>query len=173
MSTIIAYWLLPAEAARHFFSETIAELASRFGAPEFAPHLTLLTAPESSRAPDDVVAEVGAVAIELQPVEVSASEQFTKTLFVRFEKTAALEQLHARVAKLSGTPDHHLDDPHLSLLYHYLPEMTRTELAALITPPFREVPFRSLCAVRCASPTQSAAAVRAWQMLAAQNSKTR
>jgi len=34
-------WLIPAETARSFFMSTIGELAARFDAPLFEPHVTI------------------------------------------------------------------------------------------------------------------------------------
>jgi putative hydrolase of the HAD superfamily len=163
MTTIIAYWLLPAELARSFFANLISELADRFDAPNFDPHLTIFLAPENSRAPEKVLAELGAVSIKLTSIDVGVSEQFTKTLFVRFEKTKALQDLNAAICQLSGAPENQIADPHVSLLYKYLPAETKRELASSIKLPFREVEFNSICAMRCASPTSSAADVRAWK----------
>jgi hypothetical protein len=38
---ITAFWLMPAAREREFFSGVIAELAARFDAPVFEPHVTL------------------------------------------------------------------------------------------------------------------------------------
>src|SRR6266542_3735225 len=39
---VIAYWLIPAEPARGFFQGVINDLARRYDAPLFEPHLSLL-----------------------------------------------------------------------------------------------------------------------------------
>jgi hypothetical protein len=164
VTTVIAYWLVPAEPARSFFSETIAELASRFDAPLFTPHLTLFVTPENSTRPTKVVKKLGDLAIHLPIVEVSFSEQFTKTLFLRFEKTDVLQRMSALLRKLIGAPEHDLIDPHLSLLYQHLPTEKKRELADSMQLPFCEVTFDSVCAMRCVSPTQTAADLRAWKL---------
>jgi hypothetical protein len=164
MTTAIAYWLLPAEAPRSFFANIIGELAARFDAPIFTPHLTLFIAWENSRTPAEVLKELGPVAVDLPIFNVSFSEQFTKTLFVRFEKTHVLQRLISAISELTGDPQQDLADPHLSLLYKYLPKETKRELASSIQLPFHKVAFDSICAMRCASPTQNAADVRAWKL---------
>ena len=52
--TIVAYWLTPAEPARSFFASTIAELAARFDAPIFEPHVTIYAGEKG----DDIPAQV-------------------------------------------------------------------------------------------------------------------
>jgi hypothetical protein len=165
VTTAIAYWLLPAQPARSFFAEAISELADRFDAPNFDPHLTVFLAPENLRAPAEVLAELGGVSIKLASIDVGLSEEFTKTLFVRFEKTEALQRLNVDICELSGAPENQLADPHVSLLYKYLPVETKRELAGSIQLPFREVAFNSICAMRCGVPTSSAADVHAWKLV--------
>jgi hypothetical protein len=165
VTTVIAYWLLPADPAQSFFANLIGELADRFDAAHFNPHLTIFLAPENSRAPAEVLAELGAVSIKLTSIDIGVSEQFTKTLFVRFEKTEALRRLNAAICQLSGAPENQVADPHVSLLYKYLPVEIKQELAGSIQLPFREVAFKLMCAMRCASPISSAADVRAWKLV--------
>jgi hypothetical protein len=173
METVIAYWLLPAEPARNFFAKTIEKLAARFDAPSFTPHLTLFVASENPRAPAEVVSAIGIAEIILSAIDVRSSEQFTKTLFVQFKTTNQLQELSDKVCRLSGANECSVLDPHVSLLYQSLPEQTKQKLADSIHLPFREVTFASVCAMRCASPTQTTDDVRAWRLLAPQNSSTR
>ncbi len=162
----IAYWLLPERAAREAFSREIRMLARQFGAPLFVPHVTIFIAPENSRAPLEVVRELGSLNIELTIHSIRFSEQFTKTLFVQFEINSALQQLGDAIWKASGAGDRYLIDPHLSLVYAKLPQETKRKLADKIRLPFREVCFTSICAMRCARPTTTAIEVGQWKLLA-------
>ncbi len=172
-SSAIAYWLIPAEPTRQFLARIIGQLAARFDAPIFDPHLTVFVAPANARAPSDVVRETGPVRTALTAKGIHYSEQFTKTLFVRFEKSAALQELGDAIWKRSGAGERRVIDPHVSLLYQDLPELTKRELAESIQLPFHEVVFDSVRAMRCPSPTQTAHDVCAWETLASQNSTTR
>src|SRR5438132_5957325 len=89
----IAYWLLPERGAHEVFSREIRGLAEQFGAPLFEPHVTIFVAPANSRAPCEVLRELGQANIELTIHSIRFSEQFTKTLFVQFEANSALQQL--------------------------------------------------------------------------------
>ena len=162
----IAYWLLPERAAREVFSREIRRLARQFGAPLFEPHVTIFIAPENSRAPLEVLREVGPVDIELAIHSIRFSEQFTKTLFVQFERNSALQQLGDAIWKAEGARNRYLIDPHLSLLYAKLPSKTKQRLADNIRLPFREVGFTSICVMRCARPTTRAIEVEQWKLLA-------
>jgi hypothetical protein len=162
----IAYWLLPETAARELFAEKIRELARRFEAPVFAPHVSVFIAPENSRHPAEILRELGAVTIELTIHSIRFSEEFTKTLFVQFERSVPLQELGERIWKASGAPERFVIDPHLSLLYASLAAEKKKALVDEIKFPFREVGFRSICAMRCARPTATVAEVKQWRLLA-------
>jgi hypothetical protein len=162
----IAYWLLPKRAEREVFSREIMELAERFDAPLFEPHVTIFIAPENSRAPLEVLREVGPVDIEVPIHSIRSSEQFTKTLFVQFERNSPLQKLGDAIWKAEGAGNRYLIDPHLSLLYTKLPSKTKQRLADNIRLPFRKVGFTSICVMRCAHPTTRAIEVEQWKLLA-------
>ena len=163
----IAYWLLPEAAAREVFLREIRRLARQFGAPLFEPHATVFIVSENSRAPFEVLRDVGPVDIELAIHSIRFSEQFTKTLFVQFERNDALQQFGDAIWKASGMwRDRYLIEPHLSLLYAKLPSKTNQRLADNIRLPFREVGFTSICVMRCARPTTKAIEVEQWKLLA-------
>ena len=162
----IAYWLLPEAAAREVFLREIRRLAKEFGAPLFEPHVTIFIAPENSRAPLEVLRELGPVNIELAIHSIRFSEQFTKTLFVQFERNNALQQLGDAIWKAERARNRYLINPHLSLLYAKLPSKTNQRLADNIRLPFRKVGFTSICVMQCASPTTRAIEVEQWKLLA-------
>ena len=41
--TVIAYWLIPSEPAHSFFQRIINDLARRYDAPVFEPHVTIMS----------------------------------------------------------------------------------------------------------------------------------
>ena len=162
----IAYWLLPETAAREVFAKKIRELARRFEAPVFAPHVSVFVGPENSRHPAEVLRELESVAIELTIHSIRFSEQFTKTLFIQFERSVPLQELGDRIWKASGAPERYIIDPHMSLLYASLTAEKKKALVDEITLPFREVGFSSICAMRCACPTMTPREVEQWKSIA-------
>jgi hypothetical protein len=162
----IAYWLLPEKAAREVFAEKVHELAGRFDAPLFAPHVSVFIAPQNSRHPAEILRELGAVTIELTIHSIRFSEEFTKTLFVQFERSVPLQEMGDRIWKASGAPERYVIDPHLSLLYTSLAVAKKKALVDEIKFPFRKVGFSSICAMRCARPTARLTEVEQWRLLA-------
>jgi len=162
----LAYWLIPDGAAGEFFAATIQSLARKFDAPTFDPHVTLFVAPENSRDPSQVIRESGTVNISLEATGVNSGNEFTKTLFVQFEESDALQHLADAIFTLSGARLRHVIDPHLSLLYKNVSSAAARDLAAAINLPFSAVRFSSVRAVRCALPTTNARDVAEWRTVA-------
>ncbi len=166
--TVIAYWLIPAEPERSFFQDIIIDLARRYNAPAFEPHMTIHV--ESNR--EDVAEEAITKAvsccrlIQAKVLGTNQSGEFIKTLFVQFAPNARLRRLNEIIRNAAQDSSDYEFKPHLSLLYKKMSIPARRQLANSISLPFSEVIFDSIKAVRCASPTQSRADVEVWCVLA-------
>jgi 2'-5' RNA ligase len=162
----IVYWLLPAKAERELFCEIIRILCDELNAPNFEPHLTLLVSDRNRERPRKILRDVKAGPVRLRVLGVAFSPKYTKTLFVRFKPTAALNQLVARVASLAGTAASALRDPHLSLLYkRKISAATERELARTLKLPIREVVFDVLAAATVKLPVKTRSDVAAWKIV--------
>ena len=164
---VIAYWLIPAEPAHRFFQDLINELARRYDAPVFEPHVTIYVVADSTDAVDTTPSKAArdCEPIVLQALEVSHSDEFIKTLFVEFGLNSKLRQFNQVICNAAQNPSYYDLKPHLSLLYKRMSVQTRRRLARSIQMPFSQVLFDSLKAVRCVSPTQSRADVEAWHVV--------
>lgn len=165
---VIAYWLIPAEPARSYFQSVINDLAHRYNALVFEPHVTIHVGATCRDIGDGVLSEVarGCERIVLQALELSGSSEFIKTLFVQFAVTTQLQQLNQCIRSAAQDSSDYQLNPHLSLLYKRMSIQNRRRLMHSIKVPFPEVTFDSLKAVRCISPTQSRADVEAWRVVA-------
>ena len=165
---VIAYWLMPAKPARKFFQGLIEELARRYDAPVFEPHVTVHVGEDHADAAEKALSRGLREwqRINLKQLGVDHSDEFIKTLFVRFAPDKKLQRLNAIIRAAAQDPVRYQLKPHLSLLYKSIPVATRRALADSITVPFSEVTFDGLRAVRCISPTQSRPDVEAWQVMA-------
>jgi putative hydrolase of the HAD superfamily len=167
--TVIAYWLIPAEPAHSFFKEAIDNLARRYDAPGFEPHVTVHVGSNRADAAESALSEAGRVCrpIKLKALAIGHSSEFIKTLFVQFALNAELRKLNEIIRDAEQDSSHYELKPHLSLLYKKMPAAARRELAGSIKVPFSEVIFDALKAVRCVSPTRSRGDVEAWRVVAA------
>lgn len=166
--TVIAYWLIPAEPAHSFFREVINELAHRYDAPAFEPHVTIHVGANREDAADSAIFEAARICelIKLKALEIGHSREFIKTLFVQFALNTDLRQLNEMIRNAAQDSSGYELKPHLSLLYKKIPAAARRELANSIQVPFSEVIFDALKAVRCISPTTSRSDVDAWRAVA-------
>jgi 2'-5' RNA ligase len=165
----IAYWLIPSEPAHSFFQRIINDLARRYDAPVFEPHVTVHVGADRPDAAEDALGNAArdCKLIGLTPLGINQSGEFIKTLFVQFAMTAELRKINDLIREAANDSSQYELHPHLSLLYKNLAAPTRRELAASINVPLFEVTFDAIKVVRCVAPTESGADVEAWQVVAA------
>jgi 2'-5' RNA ligase len=167
--TVIAYWLIPTEPAHSFFGGIINDLAHRYDAPIFEPHLTIHVGRDCADLAETALAHAASNCkpICLEPLEIDQSEEFIKTLFVQFGLSAELREVNETIRQAAHDSSQYELNPHLSLLYKNMAAAKRQELAASIEVPFSDVTFGALKAVRCVSPTESCKDVESWRVLTA------
>jgi 2'-5' RNA ligase len=165
---ILAYWLVPAAPRKDFLASRIADLASRFEAPLFEPHVTVYAAKEANlEALNRVVA--GYQAFRLTVRYIQCSDEFTKSVYVQFDPSKALSQLSREIRQASGSREEYQLDPHLSLMYKKMTRDERMEIASSIWLPFTEVVFDTAKVVICPTPIRSREDVEAWRVVATQS----
>ena len=166
---VIAYWLIPSEPAHSFFQQMINDLARRYDAPVFEPHVTLYVGADRVDSAQQALAESAhqSTPISLTPVGVQQSDEFVKTLFVQFALSSELRQLNEMIRNTAHDLSQYRLEPHLSLLYKKMEVVVRRQFAASIVVPFSQITFDRIRAVRCVSPTQSRADVESWRVVAA------
>jgi 2'-5' RNA ligase len=159
---------MPAKPARKFFQGLIEELARRYDAPVFEPHVTVHIGEDHADAAEKALSRASRECqlINLKYLGIDHSDEFIKTLFVRFAPDKKLQRLNAIIRAAAQDPVRYQLKPHLSLLYKSIPVAARRALADSIMATFSEVTFDGLRAVRCISPTQSRGDVEAWQVMA-------
>ena len=166
---VIAYWLMPAKPARKFFQGLIEELARRYDAPVFEPHVTVHVGKDHADAAEKALSRASRECqrINLNELGIDHSDEFIKTLFARFAPDRKLQRVNAIIRAAAQDPVRYQLNPHLSLLYKSIPVAARRALADSITVPFSKVTFDGLRAVRCILPTESRGDVEAWRLVGA------
>ncbi|HEV2841550.1 MAG TPA: 2'-5' RNA ligase family protein [Chthoniobacterales bacterium] len=167
---LVAYWLIPAEPARTFFASLIAELAARFDAPPFEPHVTIYAAGDGGENADEVLNQAldGTKPIRLSIRDIQYSDEFTKTVFVQFEPSRALSELCQALQHASALHDEYQLNPHLSLIYKKMTLSTKIDAVASVRLPFTEVLFDSVKAIVSPAQVESREDVEAWRAAAVQ-----
>lgn len=167
--TVIAYWLIPSEPAHSCFQQTINDLARRYDAPVFEPHVTVHVGADHADRVNEAIADAAreCTPIRLTPAGINESEEFIKTLFVEFELAAELQRINEVIRNAAHDSSQYQLKPHLSLLYKTMEAATRQDLVASVRVPLSEITFGAIKAVRCSSPAKSRADVEAWRVFAA------
>jgi 2'-5' RNA ligase len=165
---IITYWLCPAEPERTHFAAIIGELAARFDAPVFEPHVTIYVTSADRENPDAVLDQVvnRQRTFRLYLRGLDYSDKFTKTLFVQFGPDTELAQLSEDLRRASVSRSDYQLNPHLSLIYKDIDDETKRRLAASITLPFTDAIFDSVKAVLSPAEIKSRQEVEAWRVIA-------
>ena len=165
---IITYWLCPAEPARSHFAALIEELAARFDAPVFEPHITVYVTRAEREQPGDILRKIVSqqepYCLGVSGLDYSA--KFTQTLFVRFAGHAGLARLSEDLRSASASPSDYQLNPHLSLLYKTMDAETKRELAGSITLPFGHAVFDTIKAVLSPARVESREDVESWRVVA-------
>jgi putative hydrolase of the HAD superfamily len=128
-------FLVPAAGDFRWAEGVIRELAARYDAPPFEPHLTVYGGPfaaEEELAPlrrvlADLAAETGPITLPITGLGVTA--EYFKTLFVSFGDEPRLRRLHEAVRGAVPRDSGYELVPHLSLLYADIP-LAAKEMAA-------------------------------------------
>jgi 2'-5' RNA ligase len=165
---IVTYWLCPAELERDQFARLIRDLAARFGAPTFEPHVTIQTTSAEREDPGRVLEKIvkGRRRYRLRIRGLDYSDEYTKTLFVQLAPDTELTQLSEDLRRACVSPGDYQLNPHVSLLYKKMDEETKRDLAASFVLPFTDVNFSSVKAVVSPAEIQSGADVEAWRVIA-------
>lgn len=165
---LIAYWLLPAEPAREYFSSVIRNLAERCGAPSFEPHLTIFTAPPGQLAAATALHKIIAA---VQPIRlfvrgVGFSDAFTKTVFVEFDSVPALRDIAEAFRRAMPSAGDYELHPHLSLIYKTMAHVEKERIAKSLPSLPSEVVFDCAKAILCRVPIETRADIESWRTVA-------
>lgn len=168
MNFRVSFWLVPAAEERVFFQEIIDKLAQEHQALSFVPHVTIYSGeykPNESISSliDKAIQDVGSFSLKVD--KILYSEQLAKTLFVQFHQSEVLSKISDSLRNNSQHPSDYSLNPHLSLIYQFLSEETKQELANLIKLSKAEVVFNEVQAIAHPETLQSAEDVASWQLV--------
>jgi 2'-5' RNA ligase len=166
--SMIGYWLIPVDEQRAQLAAIIREIAHKYEATAFDPHVTLYSTDDSEEHARRVLDQIAAQhqAFELRVSGIGHSEKFTKTLFVQFANNAEAQRLSAAIQNSSQSGSNYEFDPHLSLLYAHISPGINAAEAEAVHLPFDRVSFDSVAAINFPQQIKSRADVEAWQTIA-------
>ena len=167
-NAILTYWLCPAEPARTQLAALIADLAARFEAPVFEPHVTIYATNAANENPESALAaiEPARAPYQLQVPELGYANKFTKTLFIQFAENPDLSRLSEDLRRASASGDDYQLNPHLSLIYKEISNEMKRALATSLNLPLAEIAFDRIKAVLSPAKIESRREVEAWRVIA-------
>lgn len=118
-----AVWLIPSTEDRIILEKIIFNLADKYNAPKFIPHIT--TFGLNSVALDKLEYIVSNSIKNMKSFNVSTlnlgySDNIWKTLFINVQMNSNLEIIFKNLQKQLGTTFHYDYNPHISLIYKKL-----------------------------------------------------
>ncbi len=159
-----SFWLVPAEPLKSRLRALVSTLAQSYDAVDFEPHVTLWCGASDdlgSRRTALVVANLFA-ATELTPTTIGITDEYTKTLFVQFEHSAAAEEMYDAIGRLSA-PSTYTLNPHLSLIYKALPLETKQRICDMLELPDGPYRFDRLRVIETEIPLTRGEQIRNWR----------
>lgn len=126
-------WFMPAGEEYARLANLIRQLSSRYGAPEFLPHVTLLGSLAGRR--HEVIGKSAEVAASIRPFTIRLGEldfldEYFRCLFVRAALSAPLRHAHRVARRAFSCGRRAAFMPHLSLLYGNYPLSLKREIIA-------------------------------------------
>ncbi len=163
-------FLVPVADDRRWAEGVIGELAARYDAPLFEPHVTVYGGSyteESELAPlcrtlSDGATETGPITLRVTGLGVT--EEYFRTLFVAFEEEPRLRRLHELVKGAVANDSGYVFVPHLSLLYADMPLAAKEMAARTVSLDREEMHFDEVKIV-APDPVTGWSDARRWQTL--------
>ncbi|MBD1845047.1 hypothetical protein H6F89_16895 [Cyanobacteria bacterium FACHB-63] len=159
----VSFWLMPIERDCTLYQSLIANLAYRYTAPIFQPHVTLYSGECERDRVSEFLKSQPSFDICLEIDRIQYSESFTKTLFIQLVSTPELDRLSRSIKQQFGGS--YSLDPHLSLIYAPLPEAEKRSLSEQIQLNDRVIRFDRICAIEAPTKTQTREDVEVWRKI--------
>ncbi len=165
----VAFWLVPRFQEREILQSLIAELARRFSAPVFLPHVTVYSC---RRTPGQrELAVMAALAgscrpVAARPAGLACTGRLTQALFARLKDTPEISGLSRALHAGVPLPSDYELVPHLSLLYQKLPASAGEPLVREVALCLPEIRFDTLWAVAIPEQLRNLGDLHGWRPLA-------
>ncbi len=164
----VAFWLIPQRPERSRLRQWIDDLAVRYDAPAFVPHLTIYSCHRTRQQHELVV--LAALARRSEPLRLSvqgldSGRSLTRSVFLVLQTNRFLESLHETLHQNVPQPSRYRCDPHISLLYRLLPTPLPSAETMVDNIDLATIRFDELRAVAIPETLQTAQDLIGWQTL--------
>jgi len=174
VNTKVSFWLIPSKEDRAFFQNIIDTLAQEYSAPSFTPHVTIYSGEYTSddnplQLIEKSIKEVKSFSLRIE--KLGYTEEFTKTLFVKFLPCAILSKMSKNICTSSSNPSNYILNPHLSLIYTRLHETIKKNLINSLSLNKSEVFFNEVRAISTPALIEAREDVESWKIICSRKLK--
>ena len=160
-----SFWLLPAEPIKWQLHSIIQQLAKKYDAIDFEPHVTISSGPSDDDQTRTVTRGIASLFSlgELIPVKLDYTSAYTKTLFIQFQESEAVRRMSDAIKDRNALPVNYVLNPHLSLLYKTMPVAMQAEICRTLDVPKGIYLFDRLRAVETEIPLTLPEQIKRWR----------
>lgn len=124
-------WAIPSSKAYERLSEVIYFLSKKYYAPIFEPHITIIGGLKGEK--NNLINKTEELASKINPykaelTQISFLNDYFKSLFVNVRKTQEVIRPNFKAERIFNKKSCSEYMPHLSLIYGYLPNKTKSEI---------------------------------------------
>jgi len=160
-----SYWLVPAEPLNGQLRAIVGQLAEKYDAIDFEPHVTISSGPSDESLTQTIARGIASLCsrVELVPLKLEHSSVFAKTLFIQFQDSGAARQMSDAIKALNARCANYVLNPHLSLVYKIMPVAMRAEISQMLDVPKQNYVFDRVRAIETEIPLTEPAQVKRWR----------
>ncbi|HEY4846972.1 MAG TPA: hypothetical protein VIH87_04045 [Methylocella sp.] len=160
-----SFWLLPAEPLKGRLRSIVQQLANKYEAIEFEPHVTVSCGPSDDAQTHIIALEVASLYshVELIPLKLEHTSEYTKTLFIQFQESGVVRHMSGAIKDRHARPVNYVLNPHLSLLYKTMPLAMLAGICQALDVPKRPYVFDRLRAIETEIPLTGPDQIKRWR----------
>ena len=160
-----SFWLLPAEPHKGQLRSIVQQLAKKYDAIDFEPHVTISCGPSDDDQTHIIARGVARLYshVELIPVKLEHTSEYTKTLFIQFQESEVVRRMSDAIKDRSARPVNYVFNPHLSLLYKTMPVAKQAEICRTLDVPKGIYFFDRLRAIETEIPLTQPEQIKKWR----------
>jgi hypothetical protein len=160
-----SFWLLPAEPLKGQLRAIVQQLAKKYDAIDFEPHVTISSGLSDDDRTHTIARGVASLysPVELIPVKLEHTSVYTKTLFIQFQESAIVHHMSDAIKDRSARPVNYVLNPHLSLLYKTMPLAILAGICQTFDEPKGPCVFDRLRAIETEIPVTEPDQIKKWR----------
>lgn len=160
-----SFWLLPAEPLNKQLHSIIQQLAKKYDAIYFDPHVTIYSGPFDDDQTNTIARAVACLFShgELIPVKRDYTSVYTKTLFIQFQNSEAVRCISDAIRDRSARRMTYILNPHMSLLYKTMAVAKQAEICRTLDVPKGIYFFDRLRVIETEIPVTRPEQIKRWR----------